>query len=294
MAKSFESRRKFLIRRWCAALIFAAAASSTFVWCIATLAAADAELGRFVKAATTQLSARTAFERAADQTPPSTAPLRNRDEIAADLKASPIFSVLARTDTAFFDALVDAAEAVRARGGDRTEIAAEVRSRYVDYILELVPFAPDDVLVDYLDLKIDEMKALQRRDPALCQGFLEGGYDPAIYDALDRGIVLREEALEARLMTTARYAYRLKASQAEMRVYWTALFESMAGKLDATDFALLAGPHAPQGREADAPRKCAAFIAVFEQIRETPQPQRNLLTRSVFADPAEDVRNQSM
>lgn len=193
----------------------------------------------------------------------------------------PLYQTLKTYDPQAFSQLVlQIQQSVRA-GDSKAELISRARARLSGVVERHLPYAADDVVVDFTKVIIQEMQYLQQINPELCYAFLFSDRIPG----MDVAQYLTEELRHADLAvmsrvieTAARNPQSIPIESQIARSRDLALDRLMQRYgADAAILAKLDDPH------VDKSKVCTISAALYQEVLKLPKKESAKLLRFLFA-----------
>ena len=173
----------------------------------------------------------------------------------------------ARAANSAYDGIID--------GKNRSEVFAMIRANVSVVTRRAFPFADDDVLADFAELKAAQYSALMK-DPTACYGFATGRHQKPYQHLLPSDLMTRETSLQERAVRTA--TRRDKIDPDAIRAVTQKVLDNLraAGTTPAQIDALSAKEIAPEKYDDF----CKTLSGYYEQIAKLPRHDAAVFMRA--------------
>lgn len=201
------------------------------------------------------------------------------DAAIEHLAQTPGYRVLETQEPALWQLLVQELVHKIRQGEDPSRATGELRGWLMDVINQRLMRAPDHVVVNYIRVSVQEMQALDRRDPRLCFRFLypqvSGGVNlvKTLSPALNAADAL---ALEQLLLASTGGDFPVEEAQAkqDLQGIVAQLYKKWGDRLQQLNL--------PADTAVDRSSICAMSVDLYSAILALPDKQAaNLLRRMV-------------
>lgn len=205
---------------------------------------------------------------------------RNQEAVAHALTSGmPVLNVIRERYPDYFATLTDQYRASLQAGRSEQEAKRVVKSLVARFMIVMIKYADDDVVLDYIDLTIDQYAELRTQDPSLCYIYASGDrmdFDP--HDHLPQPLLARERALQERAVRTARQ--REGHSQADSEALWDKIRRELAILgVSAADIEIIGKAKLDKSRHAEY---CSTSITFMNAILRLPRPEAAMVMREML------------
>lgn len=205
-------------------------------------------------------------------------------KVEQDLLQIPLYAALKTGDPDAYQMVLKTVKDGVERGKSLAEIRAIIMPVLQKVYMEKLPYASDPAVVEFTNVAIAELKALQKSDPALCYNFAFSQGDGFDYprqfpDTLNE----REDNAIAEVIGSYSSA-RTVPSAAEFQANFETLGTSWA-KLYGGDLKLLSGP---VSNPADKAKACQITISLYQLAVSLPEDKAAAVLRYLY-----DQRNRA-
>jgi hypothetical protein len=199
-------------------------------------------------------------------------------QIEQALLQLPLYAALKKSDPAAYKSVLKAVQEGVERGKSLAEIRAATMPVIERISVEKLPFTSDDAVVEFTNVAIEEMKTLQKKDPALCYNFAFSRGDAFDYPRLFPA-QLNERESDATAGVIAGYSRDRKVPTAdEFQADFADLGASWA-KLYGGDIKLLS---APVPNPADQAKACQLTISLYQLAVSLPEDKAAAVLRYLY------------
>jgi hypothetical protein len=205
----------------------------------------------------------------------------SKEGLAVSLSRTlPVFQAMKQRFPQYYDDLIDQYYNDIVRGKSEAEAIENVRAKFLPFILELIPLAADDVLIDYARILIDQYATLNKRDQTACYLYASGTGTINISTLMPQELVARERALQERVVRTA--ANRQTINQKVKETLWEKLRTRLRSSgVTESDLEIMGAERVETSKHA---LYCTLSIAMFREITKLPQREAATLVRTIFLD----------
>jgi hypothetical protein len=205
----------------------------------------------------------------------------SRNDIGESLaKALTVFAMMKQRFPKAYDNFVEEYYQNIVRGKSEAETIADARAKLHPFIINLIPLADDDVLVDYAKILTDQYSALNKRSATACYQYAAGDSAAEVAALLPQDILLRERSVQERVLRTAIKRPSFDA-QLKERLWDKLRTRLTANGVTDADLEVVAGKTIDRSKHAIY---CAVSILMFREISRMPQHEGASLMRSVLLD----------
>ena len=191
----------------------------------------------------------------------------SKDDITRSMeKAAPVFKAIKERLPKSYDNFIDEFYDNIVRGRSQAETIENLRAKLLPLILELLPLAADDVLVDYARILTDQYAALNRRDPTACYLYASGVGKTNMSSQMPQYLLGRELALQERVIRTAEERPPI-GQNAKERLWEKLRTRLKSAGVTGLSWRSLAAEIVHTSKHAVY---CAVSIAMFREIAKTP------------------------
>ena len=195
-------------------------------------------------------------------------------------KSLPIFATMKQKFPKTYDNFIEDYYQNIVRGKSEAETIADARAKLHPFIVNLIPLANDDVLVDYAKILADQYSALNKRNATACYQYAAGASADGVMTLLPQDLVAREHSVQERVLRTA-----IKRPSIDTEVkegLWDKLRTRLAASgVTEADLEVVSAKTVDRSKYA---LYCTISIIMFREISQMPQRESALLMRSILLE----------
>jgi hypothetical protein len=201
-----------------------------------------------------------------------------RERTARELiKTLPALQIVKDRFPERFNAMVDSYYGGFIKGQTEAEIDSGLRTAMLESVRAGLPFADDDVLLDFNKLLVDQYVALKAAAPSICWAYASGNDVDNVDRVLPPSLIKRELDLQTRILKTV--TNRPKADPAAIKLLWAKVQAELVAKgIKDADITLIKADHVEKSKHS---QYCNAVIMLYQEIGRLPRRDAALLVREI-------------
>jgi len=200
-----------------------------------------------------------------------------RDDWDKGLQKTKVYQVMRESYPKEYNQILDTFFEGTTNGTPQVQVIGQARSKLNTIVKALLPYAGDDVLVDFGRLVIDEYRAIQGQDTAACYRFATGQDDDAIR-LIPESLTQQELELDARIISSAQKRDRVALNN---DASWEKIVAGLGRNgYAAKDIQLFT---AKSIGPTDFARYCDMTIVLYQEVVTLPTREAAAVLREFFS-----------
>jgi hypothetical protein len=193
----------------------------------------------------------------------------------------PLYQTLKTYDPQAFSQLVLQIQQSILAGDSKAELINRARARLSSVVERYLPYAADNVVLDFTKVIIQEMQYLQQINSELCYALLFPDRIPGmdVTQYFSEELRLADLAVMSRVIETAARNPQFIPTEAQIAHSWDLALDRLMQRYgaDAAILAKLDDPHVDKGKV------CTISAALYQEVLKLPQKESAKLLRFLFA-----------